>query len=197
MQITFNLLHVFNPGSSLDVDTDAVRILRECQTRLSRAQSRNGIATALYRIDGHCVVWDIPFAFFDGASEEVNAWCLKSLLDCLIACNTIYLARMKAAGTRVPGLYETPVYYRRTVVWDAIPAMYSMGFGDCKSLTAALVAQYRSNGIQCSPVFRFLPPKTPDEVMLFHILVNAGATGFEDPSKVKGMGAEYQPFVGR
>lgn len=201
MQITFNLQHVLNPSSSLDVDTDALRTLRGCLTRLNRARPHNGIAPASYRIDGHCVVWDIPFAFYEGASEEVNATCLRALLDCLIDFNTILYQRMAngAPGhaVRVPAitpLYESPVYYRRTQVWDAIPAMYNLGYGDCKSLTAALIAEYRFKGLQCVPEFRFDPPKAPGGIMLFHILVRT-VNGNEDPSKVKGMGNEYQRLI--
>ncbi len=201
MQITFNLQHVLNPGSSLDVNADALRILRECLARLNRARSHNGIAPASYRIDGHCVIWDIPFAFFDGASDEVNAGCLRALLDCLIDFNILLYKRMESqpAGfaRRSPAitpLYDCPVYYRRTQVWDAIPAMYTLGYGDCKSLTAALIAEYRMRGVQCVPEFRFDPPKTPGGTMLFHILVRT-LEGNEDPSKVKGMGNEYQRMI--
>jgi hypothetical protein len=190
MQITFNLQHVLNPGSSLDVNTDALRTLRGCLTRLNRARPHNGIAPALYRIDGHCVVWDIPFAFYDGASDEVNAGCLRALLDCLIDFNIMLLKRLPD----VTPLYQSPVFYKRTQVWDAIPALYNKGFGDCKSLTAALIAEYRMRGVQCIPEFRFDPPKVPGGTMLFHILVRT-LTGNEDPSKIKGMGNEYQRMI--
>lgn len=191
MQITFNLLHVLNPGSSLDVNTDALRILRECLTRLNRARSHNGIAMALYHIDGHCVNFDIPFAFFDGCSEEVNAIALRALLDCLIAFNTLLITK---CGFPITPLYDSPVFYRRTTVWDAIPAMYNLGYGDCKSLTAAKIAEYRAQGIPCNPVFRFSPPDHPGGIMLFHILVQT-AEGYEDPSKMKGMlASEFHPM---
>jgi hypothetical protein len=78
------------------------------------------------------------------------------------------------------------VKYGRTKVWDSIPALYARGYGDCKSLTAAYIAEYRLGGVACEPVFRFVRNK--DKSKDFHILVQE-YSGFEDPSKRLGMGA--------
>jgi hypothetical protein len=85
----------------------------------------------------------------------------------------------------------------RTAIWDTLPALYERGYGDCKSLTAALVAQYLRQGIECAPVFRFKERADGSGALDFHILVQT-AQGFEDPSKVLGMGKdEVAPmFVG-
>lgn len=85
--------------------------------------------------------------------------------------------------------------YARTQVWEPIPALYKRGYGDCKSLTAALIAQYRLAGKKARPVFRFVP--RPDGGTDYHILVQT-ERGFEDPSKVLGMGKnEVAKFYGK
>jgi hypothetical protein len=99
--------------------------------------------------------------------------------------------------------------YGRTDDWETIPALYSAGyhgtdkpgtsfpthygrFGDCKSLSAALIAEYRFQGRAAEPEFRFAD--LPGGSRLFHILVRT-EQGPEDPSKVLGMGkAELAPF---
>jgi hypothetical protein len=78
------------------------------------------------------------------------------------------------------------VRYGRTRVWETIPALYQRGFGDCKSLTAAYIAELQKRGMQADPVFRWI--RTPEGGTDFHILVQT-IRGFEDPSKVLGMGS--------
>jgi hypothetical protein len=111
------------------------------------------------------------------------------LLDALITLNLAFLQ-----SYTVPTLYRAGVRYGRTKIWDTIPALYQKGYGDCKSLTAALIAQYRMAGVECEPVFRFV--RNRDKSKDFHILVQS-YSGFEDPSKVLGMGAnENARFFG-
>lgn len=126
------------------------------------------------------ITFNLPHVFFPGSPRDEDADALKALLDCLIALNIAFLEK-----NRVPTLYQSPVFYRRTEIWDTIPALYNRGYGDCKSLTAALVAEYRMKGIACRPVFRWYDG--PDGSKNYHILVQT-RDGFEDPSKVKGMG---------
>jgi len=134
---------------------------------------------------------DICFNFehvFNSQSTDVeNAIVLKALLDCLITVNIAYLKR-----NRVSRLYSAGVRYGRTKKWYPIPELYSRGIGDCKSLTGALVAEYRMQGVQAKPVFRFYPNNEGGND--FHILVMVpGQNGydrklFEDPSRKLGMG---------
>jgi hypothetical protein len=93
---------------------------------------------------------------------------------------------MERAKRIVPPLYGSGVVYARTVWWESIPALYKRGFGDCKSLTCALVAQLMMQGIEAKPVFRFNPSPTSTD---YHILVQT-RNGWEDPSKRLGMGKD-------
>jgi hypothetical protein len=126
---------------------------------------------------------NLPHVFSPGSTPVENAPVLQALLEALIAINRDFLKRRPWC----PRLYDTSVYYARTYWWEPIPALYLRGFGDCKSLAAALIAEYRNAGIPAKPVFRWSEnPQTGSRD--FHILVQT-ANGFEDPSKVKGMGA--------
>ncbi len=93
----------------------------------------------------------------------------------------------------IPRLYELHdahgITYYRTQIWDTLPALYERGYGDCKSLTCALIAQYLYEGKECAPVFRFQKRPDGSGALDFHILVQT-ADGFEDPSKVLGMGSD-------
>lgn len=133
------------------------------------------------------ITFSLPHVFYPGSSRDEDASALRALLECLIRLNQAYL-RVHA----VPGLYQSGVVYGRTEVWDTIPALYERGYGDCKSLTAALVAEYRKKGIIAQPVFRWVQ-RPNGGGSDYHILVQREAcaecpTGFEDPSKVLGMG---------
>lgn len=138
------------------------------------------------------ITLDLPHVFNTDTSTVDNAYALRALLDCLIQLNTSYLRDHK-----IRPLYESGVVYGRTTVWDTIPALYARGYGDCKSLTAALVAEYRAAGIECEPCFRWHPRPENPAIRDFHILVQT-RSGWEDPSKRLGMGAdEVAPMPGR
>lgn len=132
------------------------------------------------------ICYHLEHVFNDRSTDVENSFVLKALLDCLITINIAYLKR-----NRVPRLYSSGVRYSRTVKWYPIPELYQRGNGDCKSLAAALVAEYRAQGIQAKPVFRFFKDK---EGTKFHILVMVpGQNGYdrtlyEDPSRKLGMG---------
>jgi hypothetical protein len=132
----------------------------------------------------------LPHVFYPGSDPEANAEVLKTTLIYLIAINRGYLRR----HPRTPGLYESGVVYGRTVVWDSIPAVLDRTFGDCKSLTAWLIAERMQQGFDCQPVFRFR--NAPDGQLLYHILVQT-PDGFEDPSKVLGMGSNENAMTRR
>lgn len=174
MQITFNLPHAIGTGSR-----PSESVLRELQDTLSKIRKH----TRVRAIREECLfTFDMPDAFNPMSSEKLNAVVLRILLDSLANLNLDYLK-----SNAVPGLYQSGVRYGRTVIWDSIPALYARRYGDCKSLTAAMVAEYNHQGIAASPVFRF--KKRPDGRLDFHILVQT-ANGFEDPSKVLGMGQD-------
>jgi hypothetical protein len=135
------------------------------------------------------ICFDLGFVFHAGASDEDNALVLRVMLEALIAANRVYLARYPST----PPLYSAGVTYARTKVWDSIPDLYQRHYGDCKSLTAARVAELRNKGESAKPVFRFAinPQRGAKD---FHILVQRPG-GFEDPSRKLGM-AEYHAARG-
>ena len=126
------------------------------------------------------ISFDLPHVFGPGSNPESNAYALRILLDSLIQLNLVFLQ-----NHTVPALYRSGVVYGRTKIWDTIPALYIRRYGDCKSLSAALIAEYRHKGIECQPSFRWRPAQNGTRD--YHILVQTNR-GFEDPSKVLGMG---------
>jgi hypothetical protein len=127
--------------------------------------------------------------FYPGSDKLLNARTLRCLLDGLININRVYLEESKRLDYAVPLLYQSGVVYDRTTWWESIPALHARTYGDCKSLTAAWIAEQRMRGIQCRPTFRFLDDEN-DGTTAYHILVDLGSGNFEDPSKVLGMGAQ-------
>lgn len=193
MEIVFDVVHAFHPESNLEGTADVRRILHDCLVQLNHAPSTSGINSARYWINGRCVVWDLPHVFSLTSTADQNAYALRCLLDCLIDINSSYL---KYDIGIIPKLYDSGVRYKRTQIWDTIPALYNRRFGDCKSLTAALVAQYRKEGIDCAPVFRWQQRQDGTGSLDYHILVQT-ENGFEDPSKILGMGKdEVAPIRG-
>ena len=127
------------------------------------------------------ICFDLGGVFYPGASDEDNALALQAMLEALIAIDRVYLRRYP----RTPKLYNSGVRYGRTTVWDSVPDLLARRYGDCKSLTAMLVAEYREAKITAQPVFRFAKnPQTGQKD--FHILVRRGRV-FEDPSRKLGM----------
>jgi len=136
------------------------------------------------------ITFDLRHWFQPNTSLADNAYALRALLDCLISINESYLR-----NHTVRPLYQSGVVYGRTQIWDPIPALYKRRYGDCKSVSAALIAQLRKEGTACDPAFRF-HERTERGVVIrdFHILVET-AKGFTDPSKVLGMGKdEFSPM---
>ena len=155
------------------------------------------------------LVFNIQQAFFPGSSAVDNAYALKASLDYMIELNLAYLRYHTA-----PPLYASGVIYGRTRIWEPIAALYlpnkyphkengvtwwnPMGTtggkkrGDCKSLACARIAELRYKGKKAQPVFRFNPRKDGSGYADFHILVQTpeSTTGWEDPSRKLGMGAD-------
>jgi len=184
MQITFSLPHVFFAGSPQQQDKHARRILDECVGQLNRPYRNSRSKPSLYEVGTRNVVFTLPSVFKPGATIEENSYALKQLLDCLIEFNLLFLANQ-----RCQSLYKSGVYYKRTEIWDSIPAMYERGYGDCKSLTTAYVAQHRANGLDCTPCFRWITRPDGSKAVDYHILVQLPNGRFTDPSKVCGMGS--------
>jgi hypothetical protein len=126
---------------------------------------------------------DMPHVFHTGSTELEDAEALKTMLDALIKLDISYIRHNHPLS-----LYESGVVYGRTTIWDTIPALYARGYGDCKSLSAALVAEYLCKGIDAKPVFRF--KKRFDGGKDFHILVCVNGERWEDPSRKLGMGRD-------
>lgn len=132
------------------------------------------------------IVYNLPHVFYAGSNRADNAAVLRAMLDMLIRVNISYLQSMNKRGHAVAPLYGSGVVYARTVWWEPIPALYERGYGDCKSLTCAKVAEDFMQGLKTRAVFRFNPkPKSTD----YHILQQVTG-GYHDPSKVLGMGAD-------
>jgi hypothetical protein len=135
------------------------------------------------------IPFDVGFVYHPKASDEDNAMVLRIFLEALVACDIIFLRMADRHRVKIPDLYHAGVVYDRTKVWDSIPDLYRRKHGDCKSLTAARIAELRHSGHPALPVFRFAPnPITGGRD--FHILVQRGK-GFEDPSKLLGMEAYH------
>jgi hypothetical protein len=130
------------------------------------------------------IVYNLPHVFSLEASRVENAEVLRCLLECLVQVNLAFLR----CHPRVRTLYKSGVVYGRTKEWEPIPALFERGYGDCKSLSAALIAEYVMAGKQAAPVFRFSPGSyRGDGSILYHILVQTPKR-VEDPSRVLGMG---------
>lgn len=127
------------------------------------------------------IPFNLPHVFNPYSSRVENAYVLRALLDCLVRVDIAYLKRHS-----VPRLYRSGVVYGRTTLWEPIPALYARHYGDCKSLSCALIAEYTLRGIKCQPTFRW--HKSGDNTD-YHILVQT-INGFEDPSKKLGMSSE-------
>jgi hypothetical protein len=184
MRITFDIPHVFQLGSHPGENVRVRALLHECLETITQLGSAKSVVPSLKRTGKTQVTFDLPSAFTLTSSPRDNALILQALLHCLCAIDTVYLGYR--IGQVVP-LYNSGVVYARTQVWDTIPALYARGYGDCKSLTCALIAEYKMQGIPCTPVFRWMQESTGK--MNFHILVEtpAGPNQYEDPSKVLGM----------
>lgn len=145
------------------------KAIRQCASSVGKASLQPG-----------AVVFRIDRAFCPRASDLLNAAALQALLVCLYQLDCIWFQFHPLTAP----LYQSGVIYRRTEVWDPIPALYSRQYGDCKSLTAARCAELRRQGVWCRPVFRFdsLPGGT-----MYHILIMFADGTWEDPSKILGM----------
>lgn len=190
MQIAFDIPHAFGaraiPGANTKVNAmlDATcKTIVQGGAKLWRPKVSKGPGQTQ-------VTFDLPGAFEPDSLPLDNAVALQALLRLLVAINLDFLTRIK--GQPYPELYNSGVIYGRTQVWDSIPALYGRKYGDCKSLSCALIADYAMNGEICKPVFKFV--KLKDGTTNYHIYVQRANGQFEDPSKKLGMGNEWSYF---
>lgn len=130
------------------------------------------------------ITFSFPHVFSPTAEKADEAVALQIMLEFLISMNRAYLRRHSHKS-----LYSSGVVYGRTTEWDSIPAVVDRGFGDCKSLSAWRIAELRESGVECRPVFRWMPRRGGFKD--FHILVavdRGSGPLWEDPSKRLGMG---------
>lgn len=182
MEISFNLPHVLKPGSSAGERAAVLGVLRDALKSIIHTTRWDKSYPPTLRLDGQYATFSLPNVFTRDARATDNAYALKALLDALTEVNRIYLYHRP----HTPILYDSGVRYGRTQVWEPIPALYQRGYGDCKSLSAALVAERRQVGQDADPTFRFRTRRQGDGTD-YHILVQT-PQGWEDPSKVLGMG---------
>lgn len=182
MVIPIHLPHAFGPGSNPVDSQRAAKVIHEYGRRL---ELRSGKwPSRCYFREGNYVMFDLERVFVAGSSLLENARVLRVLLDMMVALNIAY-----AANHPTPNLYRSGVVYGRTTAWETMPAMLERGYADCKSLSSRLVAEYRLAGRNARSVFRHNPRSKDSGTAIrdFHILVQTDE-GFEDPSKVLGMG---------
>lgn len=167
MHIVFGI-----PGFSTDAQSEEGRLVLKAIEKCAKQVGG-------YELRPKAVVFRIDDAFARQSSDLKNATALRTLMNCLIELNVIWLR----FHPTVP-LYHSGVYYRRTTLWDTIPCLYARGWGDCKSLAACRVAENYRDRRWCRSVFRFLPGKSS---IMFHILLMYADGSWEDPSKALGM----------
>jgi hypothetical protein len=186
----FCIPHVFCQGSNPDENRRVRNVLIQ-SAEIVQGNCGKRFST-LRKGPDYCVTFDVPTCFDSASHPTPNAKALQALLNCLAAINLIYL-EFRPGGC-IPPLYESGVVYGRTQIWDSIPALYQRGYGDCKSLTAALIAEYAAQGIKSRPVFRWAVDS--EKQTQYHILV-LSPQGFEDPSKVCGMDKDENAYFKR
>lgn len=122
-----------------------------------------------------------------------NARVLRALLDTLIVADEEYLRNHSA-----PRLYSSHVRYGRTNEWESIPDVMARGTGDCKSLSAWLVAEKRVRDGQAAEAdFRWMRNPKKGGIPDWHIVVRTSTgVGWEDPSKVLGMNMNENAYMG-
>lgn len=142
------------------------------------------------------ISYHLPHVFHPGSDKLLNARTLRLSMEYMVGCNRVFLEESKRLKYKVLPLYRSGVVYDRTTWWEPIPALYTRGYGDCKSLSAAWIAQAQHfKRIPSRPVFRFVDNE--DGSIDYHILVQLSDGRVEDPSKVLGMGAdEVAKFYG-
>ncbi len=118
-------------------------------------------------------------------------------LKCLTQVNEWQLARFALNGNPLPKLYESGVYYQEEPPgeeeWLDIPSLYKQGWGDCEDVACARAAELRYDGIAAVPCIKHRQMiKNGRQITMVHVMVLLPDGTIEDPSKILGMGGEYQ-----
>jgi len=192
VQITFDTPFGFSADSTPAENRTVNGILRDTLDRLNQT---SGARATLSRSGRSLFDFDLPSLFGTDSTPNQDGAALQALLVGLITLNRAFLV-----NHAVPDLYRCGVIYGRTDIWDTIPALYApkstrngaQPYGDCKSVSACLVAERLKKGQEALPVFRWI--RTPLGTKDYHILVLT-PDGFEDPSKVLGMGRDENTNV--
>jgi hypothetical protein len=189
MEISVNLPYISNSDSLSPIDRSITVALLLPVYQNSKAYLRGRPKVTPYHLTaprgdlyGNIVKFNFGNAFGIETSSLNDAIALNAILEGLINTNIVYLR-----NRHYPDLYSTEAFYKRTRVWDSIPGLIYRGYGDCKSLTAYRVAELRMMGLLAVPVFRFKP--RANGAKDFHILIQT-ENGYEDPSRLLGMGAD-------
>jgi len=156
--------------------------------QLRKVVSKCAASVGSVKIANGALVFSIDGAFGPRSSDTENARALEALMLCLCQLDLLWL---RLHPSTLP-LYDSGVYYDRTMVWDTIPMLYARGYGDCKSLAACRIAENWQKGIWCKPTFRFDDDRRRSFSLsrtgaMFHILVMYEDGSWEDPSKALGM----------
>lgn len=122
-------------------------------------------------------------------TEAYRNRALQLALWFLIHQNELYLQH----HPETPPLYRSGVRYAEEPFgyesWPNIPVILRRGAGDCEDLVAWRVAELRAQGIPARPSWNFRDLSGPHgEYRLYHIRAWIPGVGFEDPSRILGMG---------
>lgn len=194
MDIPFYLPYAFHPGSNPTDDAHVRRVLLDCLSKLERLTKVRLVKKSVNGLS--CHVFELSKLFVVGrnspSDQLANGQALNVLLEALVELNVAWLHNRN----EVP-LYECGVVYGRTDEWEPYPSLRMRGFGDCKSLAALKVAEYRLCGVPAELSHRWM--RRQDGFVMYHILVEPEPLRqpgvYEDPSKVLGMNAnEFSYF---
>jgi hypothetical protein len=120
---------------------------------------------------------------FDALGHSWKRGVLNALVETLIAADRGYLRDYP----NTPHLYRSGVVYEfNRDRWQDIPSCLMRKTGDCKDLSAWLIAWYREHGEpEASPD---VTVRTERDMTIYHIRVRRKDGSIEDPSRVLGMG---------
>jgi hypothetical protein len=189
MLIEFCIPHIFGLGANPKEVQFVRETLNSCVKELRAQGNARTWKPTIKRSGQFRVVFDLPNVFHIGSDPTDNARALQTLLHCLCDIDAAYL---QFRNGKIPELYHSGVYYDRTDVWDSTPALYSRGFGDCKSLASTRIAELSvCYGVPCTPEFRFFQD---EQKRTFYHIVLFTPEGRECPSKVLGMGQDENSY---
>lgn len=132
---------------------------------------------------------------------DVNQWHIERMMK--------RLAKGMTPEFIIPPLYASGVVYKEDDPghedWSDAIETHKKQVGDCKKLVAWRVAEQRANGVECEPVIKwqFIPRDLAvqlgypawlvkgDGLWLVHCQVRYSNGTIEDPSKILGMGGDY------